>query len=252
MLAKERELFILSKLNQQNAITVTELCEELNVSRSTIQRDLDSLEKEGKLIRERGGASRVGLDETISDLIEQPVLEKMNENLDAKKSIMQEVAKEIKDGDLVFVDAGTTTLQLIPYLVNKKIKIVTYSYLLVSKLNGLGLEVYLLGGKYHPKHDIVCDSTTIKNLENYRFDKAILSTVGVDFNLNEAYTSEIEVGHVKELAMKRSKINYLVVDDSKFGVSGLYNFSKLENFDKIFVNREPKIETQLKNIKGGD
>lgn len=248
MLAKERRIYILSKLQNEDAVSVSELCRELKVSRSTIQRDLAYLEANNQIIRERGGALKLGIDETISDLVEVSMSEKLNVNLTAKKHVAKLVADEIANNDLVFIDAGTTALQVIPYLINKQIKIVTYSYLLVSYLRQMDIEVYLLGGKYNSKHDIVFGSTTLKNLSDFRFDKAIITAVGVDFNFNEAYTSEVEVGHIKQLAMARSSKNYLIIDDSKFNVSGLYQFSKLAVFDKIFVNKLPKVNTDLSNI----
>lgn len=248
MLAKERKIYILSRLNSQPAVLISDLCRELNVSRSTVQRDLAYLEKKGQIIRERGGAVKVGIEEIISDLTERPVLEKLNVNLEAKKSIGREAAKEIVDGDLVFMDAGTTALQIIPYLYNKKIKIVTYSYLLLSKLKNLDIDVYMLGGKYNQKHEICYGATTIDNLNEFRFDKAIITAIGVDLQLKEAYTSEVDVGGIKKVAMSRSQRNILLLDDSKFNVTGLCKFANLDEFDAIYVNNKPKEAKKLKNI----
>ena len=248
MLAKERRMYIVSRLNNQPTVRVNDLCKELKVSRSTIQRDLDYLESNNQIIRERGGAVKVGIDEIISDLTEKPVLEKLNTNLQAKKSIAKQAAKEIVDGDLVFMDAGTTALQMIPYLYNKKIKIVTYSYLLVSRLNNSDVDVYMLGGKYNQKHQICYGSTTINNLNDYRFDKAIITAIGVDLKLNESYTSEVDVGSIKKVAMKRSKRNILLLDDSKFNITGLSKFANLDDFDTIYVNKKTKQASKLRNV----
>ncbi len=248
MLARERRIYILSKLNQNSAVSISELCAELKVSRSTVQRDLAYLEANNQIVRERGGALKVGIDKTISSLVEEPMSEKLNVNLESKKSIGKMVASKINDSDLVFIDAGTTALYVIPYLLNKKIKIVTYSYLLLSYLKNTDIEVYMLGGEYDFKHDIVSGATTLNNLSEFRFDKAIISAVGVDFNLDEAYTSEVLVGNIKKMAIERAKKTYLIVDDSKFNVGGLYKFNSLSNFDEIIVNKMPKDKNTLKNL----
>lgn len=133
MLAKERQIYILSRLKSQPMISISDLCKEMNVSKSTVQRDLKLLEEQGKVDRERGGVVQIGLEETISDLTEGPVLEKVNIHQEEKKQIAEIAAKEIRDGDLIFLDSGTTPMQMIPFLHNKKIKIVTNSYFVLNR-----------------------------------------------------------------------------------------------------------------------
>lgn len=248
MLARERQIYILSRLNVQPMISIKDLCREMNVSKSTVQRDLQKLEKQGKINRERGGAVQVDLEETISDLTEGPVLEKININVDLKNDIAELAAKEIKDGDLIFIDSGTTPLQLIPLLINRKIKIVTNSYIFLSKLGQLETDIYMLGGKYSRKHEICYGPSTINQLKDFRFDKAFITANGADCDLGEVYTSEIEVGSIKKTAMKRSKRSYLLVDDSKFKLTGLSTFGYFKEFDKIFTNSYPKNAKKYKNI----
>lgn len=241
MLAKERRIYILSRLNSKPMISINDLCQEMNVSKSTVQRDLKLLEDQGKISRERGGAVQVGLEETVSDITEGPVMEKMNLNLEEKKSIAKAAAEEIKDGDLIFIDSGTTPLSLIPYLGNKKIKVVTNSYLFLSRINHLvDIEVYILGGKYSRKHEISYGPTTVEQLKEFRFDKAFITANGADRELGEVYTSEIELGNLKKVAILRSKHNYLLIDDTKFKLTGLSTFGYFSDFEKIFTNRYPK------------
>ena len=220
----------------------------MNVSKSTVQRDLSKLEKQGKINREYGGAVQVNIKETISDLTEGPVLEKLNINVDKKAIIAEFASKEIKDGDLVFIDSGTTSLQLIPFLINRKIKIVTYSYIFLAKMGQLDTDIYMLGGKYNRKHEICYGTSTIEQLKDFRFDKAFITANGADCNLKEVYTSEIDVGNIKKAAMKRSKKSYLLIDDSKFNITGLSTFAYFNEFEKIFTNSLPDNSKKHKNI----
>ena len=59
MLKKERLLKILEIVDQQDIVTVNELITTLGVSDMTIRRDLDELDKSGKLIRLHGGAQKI-------------------------------------------------------------------------------------------------------------------------------------------------------------------------------------------------
>lgn len=56
MLAEERFSLILDLLARQRTAIVQELCEALNASESTIRRDLNELDKQGKLNKVHGGA----------------------------------------------------------------------------------------------------------------------------------------------------------------------------------------------------
>lgn len=248
MLAKERQLYILSRLKSQPMISINTLCKEMNVSKSTVQRDLRLLEEQGKVDRERGGVVQVGLEETISDLTEGPVFEKESVNLEAKKGIGELAAEEINDGDLIFMDSGTTPIQMIPHLYNKKIKIVTNSYFLLPRLNQLDVEVYMLGGKYSKKHEICYGPSTIEQLSEFRFDKSFIGANGADVELGEIYTSEIEIGSIKKAVMKRSKHSYLLIDDSKYKLTALSTFGYFEDFEKIFTNVIPEGAKKYKNM----
>jgi len=248
MLAKERQLRILNRLQLQPFIKMSELCQELNASKSTIQRDVKILEEEGKIKRERGGVVQKKLAETMSDLTEVPILEKVEDNKEAKQKICQEAAKRIKDGDLIFIGSGTTPTHLIPYIQNKKIKIVTNSYFLLPLLNRCEAEVYLLGGRYSRKHEITLSPSTLEQLKEFRFDKAFIGANGFDLELGEAYTSEFECGALKQAVMKRSRQSYLLIDDSKFSITAISTFGYAEQFDQIIVNDFPKNKKKYKNL----
>jgi len=252
MLAKERHLYILSRLKSQPMISINSLCKEMNVSKSTVQRDLKYLEEQGKVDRERGGVVQVGLEETISDLTEGPVFEKESVHLEEKKRIAERAAEEINNGDLIFLDSGTTPMQMIPHLKNKKIKIVTNSYFLLSRLNQLDVEVYMLGGKYSKKHEICYGPSTIEQLKEFRFDKAFIGANGADIELGEIYTSELEIGSIKKAVLKRSKHAYLLVDDSKFRLTALSTFGYFEQFERIITNSIPNVGKKYKNIVSTD
>ena len=240
MLAKERQIYILSRLKSQPMISISDLCKEMNVSKSTVQRDLKLLEEQGKVDRERGGVVQIGLEETISDLTEGPVLEKVNIHQEEKKQIAEIAAKEIRDGDLIFLDSGTTPMQMIPFLHNKKIKIVTNSYFVLNRLNQLDVEVYMLGGRYSKKHEICYGPSTIEQMQEFRFDKSFIGANGADIDFGEVYTSELEIGSIKKGVIKRSKHAYLLVDDSKFKLTALSTFGSFEDFEKVFTNKIPE------------
>lgn len=129
MLTKERFFRILELLDHKSFITIQELMEVLNASKSTVNRDLIELEKQGLIQRERGGAIKKEMPATLSSYRELPVMDKEHIHSAEKDMICAQAAAIVKDGDCVYVDSGTTPSYLIPYIAGKNIKLVTSAFM---------------------------------------------------------------------------------------------------------------------------
>ena len=113
MLTEKRHEIILQLLRKKGSITVNEIKDELGISESTIRRDLNTLDEEGRLVKVFGGAVSVnygfsGKEPTVS--------QKKEINLETKKSIARYAAALIEPDDFVYIDAGTTTGCMIDYI----------------------------------------------------------------------------------------------------------------------------------------
>ena len=119
MLAEERFALILEQLNEKRTVTVQQLCEALHTSESTIRRDLTELDRQGRLTKVHGGA-------TLPDsrfLADEPTMEtKETLAVAEKRSIAAAAAELITAEDFVFIDAGTTTLELVRALTGAALK----------------------------------------------------------------------------------------------------------------------------------
>ena len=153
MLTKERFFRILELLDHKSFITIQELMEVLNASKSTVNRDLIELEKQGLIQRERGGAIKKEMPATLSSYRELPVMDKEHIHSAEKDMICAQAAAIVKDGDCVYVDSGTTPSYLIPYIAGKNIKLVTSSIYALRKLPAsFPGELFLIGGKYDMRY----------------------------------------------------------------------------------------------------
>ena len=110
MLAEERFDNILKLLAQKRSVTVQELCDALDASESTIRRDLVLLNQQGRLNRVHGGATLPGSAFLTN---EESMSAEEHQAVTQKQSIGQLAASFIHGEDFVFVDAGSTTLQLV-------------------------------------------------------------------------------------------------------------------------------------------
>lgn len=248
MLAKERLAYIVNRLQVRPSISVHELSKEMNVSFSTVQRDLRKLESDGRIERSRGGAVSNRVSEMLSGDNEIAVSAKIHLNKPEKEMIAKTASKLIKDGDCIFLDSGTTIAHLVPYIMSKNITIVTNSMYLQRKLAGCKGQIFLVGGKYNTKFDMTLGAATIMLLESLRFDRAFLSTSGIDIKSKELYSVESEIAVIKKLVLKRSRRIYVLADHTKFEVKAVHTYAKLSDVDYIFTDEYPQNERVLKNI----
>lgn len=213
MLAEERFNLIMEQLNRKRTVTVQELCEALNTSESTIRRDLAELDRLGKLNKVHGGA-------TLPDsrfLADEPTMEaKESQAVEQKHSIAQAAAKLINADDFVFIDAGSTTLELVRALAGDALKA---SYV----TNGVampghwpkGLRVYLPGGLLRPETEAIVGAPTVTSLQRYNFTKAFMGANGVALDAGFT-TPDPEEAAVKAAAVHRAREAWFLVDDAKF------------------------------------
>lgn len=219
MLTNERQQVILNLLAEKQTIKIQEIVELTNASESTIRRDLTELENEHKLERIHGGATIGG-----RKLHEPSIIDKNSKNLEEKQQIAKYAASIIQEGDCIFLDAGTTTLHMIPHLRNKKIVVVTNGLTHVEALIEHEVTTYLAGGYVKGKTRALVGPQTIQSLQNYRFDKCFLGANGFDIAFGYT-TPDPEEAAVKHQASVLAKKTYVVADHTKYGQ---VSFSKID------------------------
>lgn len=214
MLAEERFGQILNLLSKQRTATVQELCEALGTSESTIRRDLTELDRLGKLNKVHGGA-------TLPDsrfLADEPTMEaKESQAVEQKHSIAQAAAKLINADDFVFIDAGSTTLELVRALAGDALKAsyVTNGVAHARALARKGCRVYLPGGLLRPQTEAIVGAPTVTSLQRYNFTKAFMGANGVALDAGFT-TPDPEEAAVKAAAVHRAREAWFLVDDAKF------------------------------------
>lgn len=212
MLTEERYQLILRILDDRNAVTVAELSQQLNISESTIRRDLNALADMGKLNKVFGGATSLN---RSSGIYETNVANRADSMSEEKTAIARYAATLIGDDDFIFIDAGTTTLRLIDFIDNSKATYVTNGIIHGQKLIQKGLEAYIIGGRIKPLTEAVIGTMGVKSLENMNFTKAFMGTNGI--HLTAGFTTpDIDEAKLKETAIDHSYRTYVLADHTKF------------------------------------
>ncbi|ENH98165.1 DeoR family transcriptional regulator [Gracilibacillus halophilus YIM-C55.5] len=211
MLTVERHARILEFLKQKETATVKEIGEVTKASESTIRRDLNELEKKQQIKRVHGGAA------LVHQKSQEPTLsEKSPQYKTAKQAIATSAAALIDKGDTVFLDAGTTTVEMIPWLTDQSLVVVTNGIPHVQKLMEQGIETYVVAGKAKQGTGALIGTKAVSTLQEYHFDKCFLGMNGI--HASQGYTTpDPEEASVKRQALEQSQSTYVLADASKFG-----------------------------------
>lgn len=212
MLTEERYQIILDYLKKHDAVTVTQLTEMLNSSESTVRRDLNALNEDGKLKKVFGGATSIT---HISSVVEEQVSQREMRMRKEKEIIGKYAASFINNDDFVYIDSGTTTACLIDYITNDKATYVTNGVAHALKLLRKGFNAHLIGGRIKPVTEAIVGPEGIRGLRNYNFTKAFMGTNGIDVQAGFT-TPDIEEACVKERAVQQSYMSYVLADHTKF------------------------------------
>lgn len=226
MLSDERKKIILAELQEKGVVTSQNLVLRLNASESTIRRDLSELESSGLLERIHGGArqlTQVEADPTMK--------EKTFKNVHNKMRIAVYASELIEDGDIIYLDAGTTTFEMISFIGEKNISVVTNSVFHANKLVDLGIPVVMIGGSIKSATKAAVGSAALQQLSRIYVDKAFMGMNGVDVRYGYT-TPEVEEATIKQAAMTQANECFVLVDSSKWNVCC---FAKVETLKQATI-----------------
>lgn len=222
MLTEERYHEILELLNKKGAVTVIELTKVLQTSESTIRRDLNALAKMGKINKVHGGATAL---EKMMQIEENMEIKSMRFQ-EEKEKIAQYAASLIRDGDFIYIDAGSTTDKLVDAISNMNATYVTNGIIHARKLTQRGHKVYIIGGEFKPVTEAIVGAQALKSISMFNFTKCFLGANGI--HKTGGYTTpDVDEALVKAEAIKRSFVSFVLADHSKFGAVSATVFGDL-------------------------
>jgi DeoR family fructose operon transcriptional repressor len=228
MLQEERFEYILTELTKKSAVKVSSLAKALDTSESTIRRDINELDEDGKVRKVFGGA--VSVSNSINT-IDTDMVTKQTANTDEKDRIAKYAASLINANDFVFIDAGTTTEHMIKYIDTKVMDsafFVTNGITHAVMLNKLGFRVYVPGGILKNTTEAIVGATAVEYLEKCNFTKCFMGVNGID-TARGFTTPDMDEAKIKSTVLKNAYMAYILGDHSKFGDVSSVTFGKIKN-----------------------
>ena len=229
----ERQSAILQYLTEKGFAAVAELAREFHVSEMTIRRDLSELESQRALQRTYGGA-------TVYDpaFFEVSLQAKTTQFVEEKRRIGKAAADLVQDGDIVILDAGSTTMLVAKFLKAKRITVITNALNVAADLSDCpNIDLYIAGGHLRQGVLAILGPETSAFFENIQADKLFLGVDGIDIK-GGLMVPELNEAHTKRAMVKSAKELIVVADHSKIGRSTLSTIVPLSKVTMLITGRE--------------
>ena len=230
----ERQRSILERLAREGEGRISELKEAYGVAEMTIRRDLEKLESTGVVRRTFGGAIYVGTDTTLT--------ERAGFMVEEKRRIGRAAAALVRPGESIFIDGGSTTLQVARALPPAfPVTVVTNAMNVAAELGAKRIRVLVTGGTLRETTSSLVGPVAVQSLAGLAFDRAFLGASGVTAEHGFS-NSNIEEAEIKKIAIRQSLETTVVIDHTKFGARMLFSFAPLNGVRRIVTDREPAAE----------
>lgn len=226
---RRMEQYVLEKEH----VSMEELCKEFDISMNTARLDVAYLVDKGSIKKVYGGVCSNRQNSLV------PFEERKMKNNEKKRSVCRAAAALVEDGDIIYIDSGTTAMYLADFLDNRK-----NVTILTNNLNAImravpheNLQVICLPGILERKTNSFVSAETGQILARYNIRKAFFAATGVTESGDVTNSSSLEY-EIKREAMKNSEHKYLLLDSSKYGKSALLTYAHLSDMEKVIVDEE--------------
>ena len=228
MISEQRRSKILQIAEESGFVSLQQLVAEVGASESTVRRDLEFLDANGRLQRTRGGAAFSGESLTDFDI-------RQNQASLEKRRIAQRTAELILPGETVLLDGGTTTLEVARNLRGKALQIVTNSLPIASLLmNQTEIEVIFVGGYVYPKTGVALGEQAVAALKNINVDRLVMSAGGI--TEDGLFNSNALLVETERQMIEAAQHVTLVADSGKFGHRALTHLCPLNAVHEVVTD----------------
>lgn len=220
--------------------SASELANKLNSSLSTVRRDLLELEREGFIVRTRGGG------QTAPNLVlSVAAVSRAPQHSDEKTRIANKAVELIADAGCIVLDAGTTALAVARQLYPQKpLRVITDGIEIAYELRDReNTTVYVCGGIVHSLSYNMCGGIGEQMLENMHAQVCLMGGVGLSVKAGLT-KHDVEAIPIKEKMIEISHQLVCVLDSSKIDVTGLCSVCPIERVDVVITDSGIRKDSQ--------
>lgn len=227
---QERKKKILAALDETESLSVFELAEILESSPATIRRDLGDIAEEGLLIRTHGGAMK------MENQVLTGFSEKSGVNSPIKELIAEKAASHVQDGDIIFLDCGSTVFGMCRFLKKKSIRVITNSLPILAELIDVpSIQINLIGGELNKARKAVHGDKAVQHINSYHAHKAFIGVDGLSAENGLTAHSEHESTITTAFIRNAGQV-MLLCDASKIGKDSYVKFAELSAIHTLITD----------------
>lgn len=232
LIPAQRRERILDYLALHKIVANTDLSAWLGVSEATIRRDLEGLEGDGILERTHGGAI---LSQRLP--LEPEYMQRAMRCPEEKRLIGLTAAAQIEEGDIVFINSGTTTTQVIRHIrPGIEITVITNNVAAALEMGDPGFELLLVGGEFQHKSHSVAGRFAVDNLGQVYANKAFVGVDGISIKYGYTVPSNAEAEVMRTMISRTHGQICVVADHTKWGVVSNFEVASLQKDIKLIVD----------------
>jgi DeoR family myo-inositol catabolism operon transcriptional repressor len=222
---------------EKERASIEDLCSVFNVSKNTMRRDINQLEAQGKIKKVYGGIILTDKKTT------EPFESREVKNKAAKVMIAELASTLIEDGDIIYIDSGTTTMHMIPYLSElRNVTIITNNlHVILNSLPYQNLNVISTGGTLFRRTNSFVEAGAVSSLKKYNISKAFLATTGVSIAKGITNSSSLEYD-IKRYIVEHCDKKILLADNTKLGKVSLITYYDLKDIQVFISDQKPEQE----------
>jgi DeoR family transcriptional regulator, myo-inositol catabolism operon repressor len=222
-------------ITKNKSVSLDELMSVFNVSKNTIRRDVQELVEKGDFKKVYGG---VAVKEDKHAKLESYQDRKVR-NEKAKERIGKAAASYVNDGDIIFIDSGTTTIEMIEFINKKEVTVLTNNLdFIVRALPFDNLNVITAGGILERKTNSFGNLKNMDILNTFNVSKAFMASTGVSLTNGVTNASPFE-SELKTFMVNRSPEVFLLIDHDKFDKYGLMTYCGLDKINTLITDTLP-------------
>ncbi|NOV04008.1 DeoR family transcriptional regulator [Paenibacillus sp. LMG 31457] len=227
----QRQQIILERMGQAGEVKLAELKEMFEVTEMTLRRDMEKLEQWGYIRRTFGGAILQGKDIALH--------ERTNVHIEEKMRIGKRAASLVGAGDSIFLDGGSTTLQIAKFLPpDRSITVVTNALNIAAELQGKRIPTIVVGGMMMDDTATLVGPVAAAAIAKMAFKSVFIGTTGITAQHGFS-NSNMHEAEIKQLAIAKAAEVNVVADNTKFGRQDLFSFAPLHGVHRIITDSPP-------------
>lgn len=235
---------ILEILKEKERMRISDLAAQLGVTPETLRNDLAGLADARMVAREHGYVR------LVQALEERPIAIRSTENMDWKLSASLAALSRVRDGEVIFLDAGTTVIQGLEALRSKKdLTVATNSMVAAMALAGMNMKTIMVGGIVYNPGERTYGLFASTMIEHIQFDTVFLGSDGIEgaHGFTTLHESELEV---KRTLLRQARKIVIICDKSKFDKRAPFMFCRFREADVLVTNHlSPKQLEQVSEVK---